>query len=222
MNATTRLSIYGDHQARKDVCLFLRTGFNTIHNSEMHIPRSWPSDEVVELLTDRSGGYFIYASTVLKYVDEEYSSCIDRLREILELSTPGSSAFAELDKLYMQVLSIYPDTDLLLRVLGGLLAPMPSRAVFNEWEWVESLRAILDLHPGQVEHILHGLHCPRYPCFCQQTRRVKPFHASFPQFLFDKSRAGRYYIDLENINTDIVRGAADLMRDYDKRRSSLG
>ena len=52
-SASTRISIYGDHQARKDVCLFLRSGFNTIHDSERHatimkhVPKPWPSDEDV-------------------------------------------------------------------------------------------------------------------------------------------------------------------------------
>jgi len=70
MNATTRISIYGDHQAREDVRLLLRTGFNPIHNSKRHsaimkhVPKPWPSDEIVQLLVDRSDGYFIYASTV--------------------------------------------------------------------------------------------------------------------------------------------------------------
>ena len=224
MNATTKISIYGDHQAREDVRLFLRTGFSTIHESERHamimkhVPKPWPSDEDVQLLVNQSDGYFIYASTVLKYIDEEYSSCIDRLRGLLELSRPSSSAFAELDKLYMQILSIYPDTDLLLCVLGGLLTP-----VRHDTESVESLQAILGLHPGQVEHILRGLHSVLdIQVFADQTTHVKPFHASFPQFLFDKSRAGRYYIDQENVNADIVRRTADLMQDYDKRKSSLG
>jgi len=155
MNASTRISIYGDHQAREDVRLFLRTGFNT--NSERHVaimkhvPKPWPSDEVVQLLINRSDGYFIYASTVLKYLDEEYSSCLDRLREILELSKPGSSAFAELDKLYMQILLNYPDTDLLLRILGGLLSPTRPRGFHHEQGWVESLPAILGLHPGKLD-----------------------------------------------------------------------
>ena len=128
------------------------------------------------------------------------------------------SAFVELDKLYMQILSTHPDTDLLTRVLGGLLTP-----VRRDTESVESLQAILGLHPGQVEHILRGLHSVLdIQVSVDHTLRAKPFHASFPQFLFDKSRAGRYYIDQENINADIVRGTADLMRDYDKRKSSLG
>ena len=228
VNASTTISIYGDHRARMDVCLFLRTGFNRIHDSERHaaimthVPRPWPSDRVVQLLADRSGGYFIYASTVLKYVDEEYFSCIDRLQEILELSRHGSSAFAELDRLYLQVLSTYPDTDLLLPVLGCLLTSVRSQVRLYDPESVESLRAILDLHPGQVEHTLRGLHSVLdIQVSVDRTLQVKPFHASFPQFLFDKDRAGRYYINQENINADIVRGTADLMRDYDRRRSSL-
>ena len=77
--------------------------------------------------------------------------------------------------------------------------------------------------PGQVEHILRGLHSVlELQVQFDGTTRVTPFHASFPQFLFDKTRAGRYYIDKENINADIVRHTADLMRDYDKRMSSLG
>jgi len=228
LSASTRVSIYGDHQAREDVRLFLQTGFNTIHDSERHaaimkhVPKLWPSDEIVQLLADRSDGYFIYASTVLKYVDQEYSSCIDRLREVIELSTPGSSMFAELDKLYLQVLSIYPDTDLLLRVLGGLLAPTRTRIHFNDREWVECLQAILGLHPGQVEHILRGLHSVLdIRVYVDHIRQAKPFHASFPQFLFDKSRAGRYHIDTQNIIADIVQGTADLIRDCDKRTPSL-
>jgi len=69
MNASTRISIYGDHRAQKDVRLFLRTGFSTIHDSERHaalmkyVPKPWPSDEIVQLLANRSDGYFIYAST---------------------------------------------------------------------------------------------------------------------------------------------------------------
>ena len=228
MGASTRISIFGDHQAREDVRLFLRDGFNIIHDSERHaaimkhVPKPWPSDEVVQLLADRSDGYFIYASTALKYVDEEYFSCIDRLQDILELSAPDSSAFAELDKLYMQVLSIYPDTDLLLRVLGGLLTPVRSRRRLYEAESVETLQVLLGLHPGQVPHILRGLHSVlEFRVHANQIPRVEPFHASFPQFLFDKNRAGRYYISQEKINADIVRGTADLMRDYEKRKSSL-
>jgi len=209
INASMRISIYGDHQAREDVRLFLRTGFDTIHNSERHaaimkhVPRSWSSDEDTQLLVDRSDGYFIYASTVLKYVDEEYSSCIDRLREIFELSKPGLSAFAELDKLYIQILSIYTDTDLLLRVLGGLLSPVRSQLHFQYFESVESLQAILGLHPGQVEHILGDLHSVLELRVYGNRREVKPLYASFPQFLFDKNRAGRYYINEENVNADL-------------------
>jgi len=36
MSVSMTISIYGDYQAREDIRLFLRTGFNAIHGSEMH------------------------------------------------------------------------------------------------------------------------------------------------------------------------------------------
>ena len=49
MNSSTKISTYGDHQAREGVRLFLQTGFNTIQDSERHaaimkhVPKPWPS-----------------------------------------------------------------------------------------------------------------------------------------------------------------------------------
>ena len=148
-------------------------------------------------------------------IDEEYSSCIDQLREILEASKPGSSPFAELNKLYMQILSIYPDTDLLLRVLGSLLAPILSRILFND----QGVGGISTSHPGQVEHILRRLHSVFLSITPYESSHLMP-----PFFNFFSTRAGQedYYINQENITADIIRGTADLMRDYDKRESSLG
>jgi len=123
----------------------------------------------------------------------------------------------------MQILSNYPDTCLLLRVLGGLLSPTRPGGFSYELGWVESLQAILGLHPGQLVHVLRGFHSVLDIQVSQvyHTLGITPFHASFPQFLFEQTRAGKYYIDTQNINADLVRGAADLMRDYDKRKSSL-
>jgi len=89
-----------------------------------------------------------------------FHTLIDSEKYSNYISKPGSSAFAELDKAYIQVLSIYPDTDLLLRVLGVLLTPFPSSPSFEPYELenVECPQAVPGLHPGQVEHILRGLH----------------------------------------------------------------
>ena len=85
------ISLYGDHTACEDIYLHLRRSFEELQGSEQHArimrctPKPWPSDDVVRLLAGRSGGYFIYASIVLKYVDEEYFSPVKGCKKFSKL-----------------------------------------------------------------------------------------------------------------------------------------
>ena len=98
-------------------------------------------------------GYFIYASTVIKYVDEEHFSCVDRLDQVLGISAthqdPEEVPFAELDKLYSNVLSACPKSQLpLLKRVLAFLGGSPK---------VSAVEAFLDLRPGQLNLTLRGL-----------------------------------------------------------------
>ncbi|KAF9262125.1 hypothetical protein L218DRAFT_447009 [Marasmius fiardii PR-910] len=78
----------------------------------------------IEKLVRRACGQFIYAYTVIKFVDNEYFNPCKRLRIILD-PTPHpvtESPFADLDVLYRQILSIHPDYGQLLNLLGSILA----------------------------------------------------------------------------------------------------
>lgn len=226
----TTLSLYGDCQAQNDVCVFLRSGFAKIRESERHsdtmkfISEPWPSDDVIQVLAERSGGYFIYASTVLKYVDEEYFSCVDRLREILGPAESTSTTFGELDKLYSQVLAICPNTNLLRRILGCLL--LPSKATMKGLDdrriTTYELEAILSLQPGEVMLTLRGLHSliltGRYTRF-PNDGHIESIHASFTDFLFDQGRAGKYFIDPQICQDDLVRTSLTVIRNWSHRKT---
>ena len=228
---STKLSLYGDHQAQEDICVFLQSGFTKIHNSDRHadimkhVRKPWPSYDVVHLLAERSGGYFIYASMLLKYIDEENISCLDRLQEVLNISDSGSAVFAELDELYTQILSTCPNRRLLLRMLGGVLIHTAEHRTVPES--VESTQTLLGLRSGEGIVTLRGLHSvldflpTKVSPDTSSFAIVKPFHASFSEFLFDETRAGEYYIDQEMVHADMVWGAADLIRDYESRKSSI-
>jgi len=189
-NIATKLSLYGKFRAHADVSMYLRSEFSRICDSERHrdimesVLRPWPSDDIIDQLVWKSGGYFIYASTVIRFVNEEYFSPPERLDQVLDISamTPDSPPFAELDKLYSQILSFCPTSQipLLKRILGY--------AVFHS-----KLRDIDHLSPGKVKLTLRGLRS--LVSFQGLLGGLELVHASFSDFLLDEARAGVYYID---------------------------
>ena len=170
------LSIYGHGTEHGDVYKFLRSKFDEISVSERHastlalIPKPWPSDGIVQRLTWKSDGYFIYASTLLKYIDDEFSPCTKRPQEVLQAAGPASTVFAELDKLYTQILSTCPNIQLLSRALGCLIV-LPTYRLDQSPQTVER---VLKLWPGEGMTILRGLHA----VLNFEPETVTPIHAS--------------------------------------------
>jgi len=196
------LSLYGDLKAKDDVSTYLKTEFSRIYTSKRHrdvmefIPRPWPSDGVIDMLVRKSGGYFIYASTVIKFIDEENFSPADRLDQILDTfnSTvlPSESApFAELDNLYLQILSSYPTSKLPMfkRILGYVVFTSADDIVIS----VDNIEACFRLPRGQVKLMLRGLRSLiSFRDFCFHLN-----HASFGDFLLDQERSKNYHVDSE-------------------------
>ena len=208
----TSLSLYGDFQARADVSAYLQNEFSRIYDSKRHrdvmkfVPRPWPSEHIIYRLVNKSGGYFIYASTVIKFIDEEDFSPAERLDQVLSVYNPTvplseSAPFAELDKLYLQVLSSCPRTNIpmLKRILGYVL--------FSPTDWgtdlpditVADIEALLKLPRGQVKLLLRRLRS--LVSFEEKpwggAVRIRLSHASFGDFLHDTDRSGDYHVDLE-------------------------
>jgi len=94
--------------------------------------------------------------------------------------------FAELDNLYSNVLSACPTSQLPLvkRVLPFL----------QLYAKVSTTEVFLGLPPGQLNLTLRGL---RSIVDVDVGGRLRSFHASFFDFLFDPSRAKDYYVDIE-------------------------
>ncbi|RDB24518.1 hypothetical protein Hypma_008318 [Hypsizygus marmoreus] len=211
-NIYTAISLYRDFEALQDICAYLCDGFCEIQDSEKHadtmnaISKPWPDFKMVSLLVDRSGGYFIYASTILRYIDEEYFSPLDRLAEVLKCSSPAP--FSELDKLYHQILSVSQDTRLLKRILWYSL--------HGDNHYFRCLgpavEGVFQLRPGASILALRGLHSLLWVDTTldfggnsHQIRTIKPFHASLLDFLFDPQRAGKFFIDIEENRIDFLR-----------------
>ncbi|KAJ7797670.1 hypothetical protein B0H14DRAFT_3157334 [Mycena olivaceomarginata] len=66
----------------------------------------WPSPDIIDHLVEKSSGYFIYASTIIKYIDDKNHRPAKRLEVIVGLREPDlESPYAALDQLYTQILS---------------------------------------------------------------------------------------------------------------------
>ncbi|KAF8079353.1 hypothetical protein FPV67DRAFT_113445 [Lyophyllum atratum] len=220
---TSSISLYGEHKSLEDVRTYLVTEFERIYSSERHsaifetVPLPFPSKNELDLLVKRSDGYFIYASTIIRYVDEEYYSPIERLDTVLNASSSSleSGPFDELDILYRKVLSSScRNLDLLKRILGYILAgpkPLNTGGAITE---------ILRLKPGQLSLTLRGLHS--ILCYESPLDEIFPFHTSFSDFIFDPRRAGIFHVDPQTNYNLIFRDCWDCLETWSRSRTTHG
>ncbi|KAF8074137.1 hypothetical protein FPV67DRAFT_789138 [Lyophyllum atratum] len=224
--AFQEVSLYADQgfrEARSNIRTFFRAEFERIHRSRRHqelmrfISTPWPSPSVINCLVLRSGGYFVYAATVIRFVDEEFVNPVERLQLILDASDSDGSPFAELDKLYHQILSANPNTDLLVQILGPIFISSPPPEVTSISAYQPGMiDSILGLQPGTARSVLGGMHS-----LLRVEETVKCFHASFRDFLFDKSRAGSFFIDPKRHHYDMALGFLRIMDQWEAGSTTL-
>lgn len=197
-----------------DIHLFLQSGFLDVRQKPKHryamknIPFPWPSPQNLDQLVTKASGQFIYASTVLKFVDDPYHNPVDQLNIILGLRPIGTaSAYGDLDQLYTQIVSACIDVTGSLQVLGiilvmfaGLNEKINNRVGFiSPSEILNIIDEILELRDGDSYFLLRGLHSlidvpdPSNPTL--SGKLIRFYHASFPDYLTNSSRAQNHAID---------------------------
>ncbi|KAF9065184.1 hypothetical protein BDP27DRAFT_1191019, partial [Rhodocollybia butyracea] len=81
----------------------------------------WSTFNQIEEIVQKSSNHFIYASTVLKYIDDDSAVPADCLNIVLGLSpltdSIDESPFNDLDALYRQILSTHKNTTPISRML---------------------------------------------------------------------------------------------------------
>lgn len=196
------------------------------HPLRTYIPASWPSAQVIQSLVQRSAGQFIYASTVIKYVDSPQHRPVERLEAVLRLQNRvGDIPFAELDCLYRQVFSSVHNFRNVTRILGALLfaSRRYSKRTAAGGELgipitdPRFLEELLSLNRGDVSFILGDLHSI---INVPDTRRnavatsggprtldngIRIIHSSLIDFLTDRSRAGRFFINSVKSHAELAR-----------------
>ncbi|KAF8815007.1 hypothetical protein BYT27DRAFT_7201103 [Phlegmacium glaucopus] len=189
-----------------DIKVFLLSRFEEIkenHPLAFYIPKSWPSAEIIDRLVRKSSGQFIYASTVMKYLDSPNHRPMKRLDLIMGLIPVDSDMpYKELDALYSHILSCVDDLASTLKIFGFLF--------FQHWDYTKSVTPyfvadLLGLDEEDVHLCLSQLHSILYiPPPQTSGLSIKVIHASLQDFLVDRLRSGRYYVDEEAFHTDLA------------------
>ncbi|KAJ7759787.1 hypothetical protein DFH07DRAFT_443279, partial [Mycena maculata] len=188
------------NQSFQDVRKYLLDEFSRIrreHPTMASVPSPWPRAEIVEELVEKSSGYFIYVSTVVKFIDDKRFRPGERLDIILGIknSTSGSP-FDTLDQLYHQILCAVPldFRPQLLEILRIIIVTPESALSVSEIE------LLLELKTGDVRLILRDLHSViNIP---EVDSDLAVHHASFLDFLDDSSRSGAFYIGSSQCRTN--------------------
>ncbi|KAJ6521687.1 hypothetical protein B0H19DRAFT_1277647 [Mycena capillaripes] len=206
-------------QSFEDVRTYFRSEFAKIHHDHStmaSVPTPWPSEESMEYLVDNSSGYFIYATTVIKFVGDKHFRPTARLKIITDGTKDSfQSPYGALDQLYMQILSaVPPPHDRLVAILRVVLHfEMPP----------SQIEVILGMEPGDVELSLRGLHSV-VQCI-NDDGEIEIIHASFRDFLCNPSRAGSFYVgdsaDLQNLARSILTELSYNYEDTTKNRTDL-
>ena len=212
---TTRLALDDTYQPNADIERFLRSKFREIvlnHPAGADIPSGWPADEDILDLVKKSSGQFVYASTVVKFVESTYHLPEERLEIVFGLVTPEiATPFAELDALYKQIFTSVIQIEKALDILMVLmllrqLRPRP-----------DILDSFFSYGPGLTRVILSDLHSILYlPPKEDEGGEIKILHASLSDFLTDATRSGRFFIDLAKSRTTIAKKILEIVKKRSK------
>jgi hypothetical protein len=210
---TRRLILDDEYHSASDIERYLRDKFAEIHTRNrviMHqVGSPWPSRGDLGTLVVRASGQFIYASTVIKFVGSvtDFLSPQEKLKIILSPGPMQASAFSELDRLYIQILSTYDDPKVLVHILGVvLLVEKLPHFYFNILTNLEVIADIAGLGEGKVDLVLRALQSltkiQNKPIHDDEdgepngmNQRVHLSHRSFHDFLTDRERSGPYFIN---------------------------
>ena len=208
-----------------DIRLYLQEKLGAVakRRSDLDLSDPWPSDEELTALTKKSSGLFIFASTLVRFIESEHHEPDKRLRLVVAL--PDNTVHegqAGIDQLYTQIFThafsgvkepaVF---ETLRRVLGAVIL------AFNPLSRSQ-IATILDLDAPLIATTLRHLHSvlliPK-----EGSGEIRVFHKSFPDFLQDPARCSdpKFFIDPAVHNGEVVLGCLGLMKKLEMNPCNL-
>ncbi|KAJ7088906.1 hypothetical protein C8R44DRAFT_441399 [Mycena epipterygia] len=194
-----------DQSAYDEIEIYLRNKFSRIHSQfrsrGVDLGEGWPASDTVKQLVQRSSGIVAYASTVVRFLDDEYAHPANRLASVMALA-PESTA--PLDDLYTQVLSALSQGPGQLLILHAVLHPTRRLKLV-----LEDIDMALGLSRGTSRLMLRALHSvlevPPLQTPLVEEEFVEPLHASFMDYLCDARRSEKWCIEDPSLHDALLK-----------------
>ncbi|KAF4609671.1 hypothetical protein D9613_012020 [Agrocybe pediades] len=212
------LDLHDQDEADSDIKLYFLDRFAEIQEdfdgrtSGKKLGHSWPGERLVKMLVERSSGQFIYASTIIRYVESTRHRPDHRLEIVMNLRphNDGDHPFAELDALYAMILEASSNIEKVLHVIS--------------LHWIDSnkicchvIEKLLSYDEGELDTLFCDLGAlvqvshsngNEYNLSHSQLY-VHILHASLADFLLDAARSKQFYVD---IGQETIRHIAHILQ----------
>jgi hypothetical protein len=201
-NITHHLVPDNSYDPDRDIATFLRSSFADIYHrrhtrfpsmSSLILP--WPSEDVISFLVKKSSGQFIFAATVVRFVDEDRKLPTLQLQVILDIcesldaSQHKANPFALVDQLYAHVLRSTEEIHKVISLLGAIFY-----LEHNQNPTPAFLESLLGLNLDETILLFWDLHSIIY-IPASRTESIHFYYASFGDYLMDRHRSKDLHID---------------------------
>ncbi|KAB5589875.1 hypothetical protein CTheo_6676 [Ceratobasidium theobromae] len=188
-----------------DIELYLKEELSTVAITEA---------EIVELAT-RSGNLFIYAATLVRYIQPS-DGAVDpelRLQSALAIKSESVTKYAEVDALYGAVVKAALERKGLdSREASNVRAVLWAVLCAQEPIGVDALTALSGV--GNTARTLSALQPLRSVVHLSEgSGLISTLHASFPDFMFSKERSGAFFCDPAEYHQLVAQRCFEVMKD---------
>ena len=176
-------------ESNRDIQNFLEQRFSEITSTYPSLPPSWPGESVIKRIVDRAAGLFIWADTVVRFLEQGFP------KEQLDLILGGTFRDEEggIDELYRQILHLtFKNSknrilDVFKGVVGAIaLAKTPlHRTDLKHFLEKQEDESAIDFILGKLSSVV---------TICNPGGRIYISHLSFAEFICDPGRCDRIFV----------------------------
>ena len=202
--------ISSDPEVSNDIRLFLMTRLTDIQTRFPSLSPAWPGNAIIEQLTTHAAGLFIWASTLVKFIEDEES--IPSAKLDLILGGKFREGARNMDALYSQILANSfgrsKDTLRIFRAVVGAIVLAKTPIHRGDLAYFLSRRE----DETQIDLVLNKL--ASVISVGKLDKRLKICHLSFSEYLCDRRRClDGFEIDRSAQSGQLVLACLRLMKD---------